>query len=491
MAANPTYTSHTSVSSTRVILGETTSITTTFTNTNNTAYYCRVAIQLFDGKTPSPVASSAALKTIPANGSTSFTFEYTPQTMDAAWKQYNIAVGLFAPNPQWDPNLYWEWTPLKITVIKDNISGDTADPDATAPTKATYAELLTAPSRLDHRLVIGQALRGWDFTRPVDQPVTALTDAGLPAPALLEVDLTDFGATQEHDSELYALLLRHANAGGLLGFSLHANNPFTGGDVYDRRNVDLPQLADPANPQTPAAVRWRSVLDRIADIMRSFPTAVVLFRPLHESNGNWFWWGQRDPAAFRALWQGMFSYLTLTKGLHNLLWVYSANRNLGDDLSDPTRLYPGAAVVDLVGLDIYDDDLADTEPGYEAMVALGKPFGITEYAATNWFTEHDGAVELPNDKVITIIKQDYAQAVLATCWYSSNGNNWQISDKPRPEALLLDPWAITLAQRRRVPQRGRPRPNLYPQSHEGHQGAMARPRPGYPQLEATLVGRRT
>lgn len=89
---------------------------------------------------------------------------------------------------------------------------------------------------------------------------------------------------------------------------------------------------------------------------------------------------------------------------------------------DPTRLYPCDAVVDLVGLDIYDDDLAATEPGYGAMVALRKPFGIAEYGVATWPT-NTRAVALSNDKVITIIKRDYPQTVFATAWYSSEGND--------------------------------------------------------------------
>jgi hypothetical protein len=329
----------------------------------------------------------------------------------------------------------------------------TADIDATAATKAIYVDLVAAPTRVDHRLVIGQALRGWDFDRPVAQPVTALTNNGLPAPKLLEVDLTDFGVTTPHDAELFTLLLSHAAQGGLIGLSFHVGNPFTGGGVNDTRNVDLPQLADPANPQTPAGARWKAELDRIADVLQQFADvdAVVLFRPLHESNGNWFWWGQKDPGDFRTTWQGMFRYLITRRGLHNLLWVYSANRDFGGALVDPTRLYPGDDLVDLVGLDIYDDDLSDAEPGepgYAAMLALSKPFGITEYGAQNAGDEdhpaHDGAIHVPNDKVIRLIKDRYPHTVLASAWYSALGDNWQISDKPTPQALLLDPWAITL-----------------------------------------------
>jgi mannan endo-1,4-beta-mannosidase len=339
-------------------------------------------------------------------------------------------------------------TALPVDVDPGPDVGVPADPDASARTREVYAGLLTAPERTDHRLVIGQALRGWDFQRPVDQPVTALTDAGLPAPELIEFDLTDFGVTAAHDAQLFAVLRDHAAAGGLIGFSAHVGNPFTGGDVNDRNGVDLPQLADPANPVTPAAQRWRDELDRIADIVQELVDVdpVVLFRPLHESNGDWFWWGQRDPVDFAATWQGVFDHLTASRGLHHLLWVYSANRDLGAALSDPVRLYPGNAVVDVVGLDVYDDDLSDAEPGrpgYQALVDLGKPVGITEYGASNWPTAHDGAQHLPNARVIALIKERYPRTVLATAWYSSNGNNWQISDKPDPAALLLDPWAIT------------------------------------------------
>jgi mannan endo-1,4-beta-mannosidase len=153
----------------------------------------------------------------------------------------------------------------------------------------------------------------------------------------------------------------------------------------------------------------------------------------------------------------MFRYLTTTRGLHNVLWVYSANRDYGDALSDPVRLYPGDDVVDIVGLDIYDDDLSDAQPGkrgYGAMAAMGKPFGITEYGAQNAYKDaaghyhpaHDGNVFLPNDRVIQVIKERYPRTALATAWYTTvtnnKSNNWQISDKRNREALLLDPWAI-------------------------------------------------
>jgi hypothetical protein len=102
----------------------------------------------------------------------------------------------------------------------------TADANATPATSVVYAGLVAAPTRVDHRLVIGQALRGWDSVRPVSQPVTALTELGLPAPKLLEVDVTDFDDL--HEAGIRALLLSHAAQGGLIGLSYHVGSPFTG-----------------------------------------------------------------------------------------------------------------------------------------------------------------------------------------------------------------------------------------------------------------------
>jgi hypothetical protein len=119
-APEPTYTSTTGMTNNCVVRGETTAITTQFTNTNNIAYDGRVAIQLFEGRAGPAVATADALRSIPANGTTSFTFNYSPQAVPAAWKEYDIGVGVFAPNAQWYPNPYWAWAPQKLTVSADD-----------------------------------------------------------------------------------------------------------------------------------------------------------------------------------------------------------------------------------------------------------------------------------------------------------------------------------------------------------------------------------
>lgn len=71
----------------------------------------------------------------------------------------------------------------------------------------------------------------------------------------------------------------------------------------------------------------------------------VLWRPLHEASGGWFWWGNSGAKSFIALWNLMYHYFTDICGLNNLLWVWNGQSK---------DFYPGDDVVDFIGQDIYD-----------------------------------------------------------------------------------------------------------------------------------------
>ncbi|TCD26404.1 mannan endo-1,4-beta-mannosidase A and B [Pedobacter psychrodurus] len=76
----------------------------------------------------------------------------------------------------------------------------------------------------------------------------------------------------------------------------------------------------------------------------------VLWRPFHELNGNWFWWGKQGPDKFKKLWITMYEYYTKTLKLDNLIWVlcYTGKPD--------GNWYPGDKYVDVVGADTYDVD---------------------------------------------------------------------------------------------------------------------------------------
>ena len=70
----------------------------------------------------------------------------------------------------------------------------------------------------------------------------------------------------------------------------------------------------------------------------------VLFRPLHEASGGWFWWGAADAESYKKLYITMYEKFTKEYGLNNLIWVWN-----GQD----ARWYPGDEYVDIIGEDVY------------------------------------------------------------------------------------------------------------------------------------------
>ena len=76
----------------------------------------------------------------------------------------------------------------------------------------------------------------------------------------------------------------------------------------------------------------------------------VLWRPLHEAAGGWFWWGAKGAEPLKALWKLMFDTFE-AKGLNNLIWVWTAEPN-------DAAWYPGDDYVDIVGRDIYNKTAA-------------------------------------------------------------------------------------------------------------------------------------
>ncbi len=136
-------------------------------------------------------------------------------------------------------------------------------------------------------------------------------------------------------------------------------------------------LADAlAHPKSPEYRTLISNLDAIAIQLKKLQTAgiPVLWRPLHEAEGGWFWWGAHGPEAFKKLWKLMYNRYTKIDHLHNLIWVYTSGGNMA--------WYPGDKYVDIVGVDAYPASQSDPLTGlYQKMQTLfdgRKLLAITE-----------------------------------------------------------------------------------------------------------------
>jgi mannan endo-1,4-beta-mannosidase len=112
-------------------------------------------------------------------------------------------------------------------------------------------------------------------------------------------------------------------------------------------------MADPTSVGYAAILRD---IDAIAEQLKKLQAArvPVLWRPLHESDGEWFWWGTKGPDEFKKLWRLLFDRLTHHHKLDNLIWVYTWN--------DPAW-YPGDDVVDMIGIDSYPSHANDRQIG--------------------------------------------------------------------------------------------------------------------------------
>lgn len=142
------------------------------------------------------------------------------------------------------------------------------------------------------------------------------------------------------------------------------------------------QFADVLTPGTPLYENWCRQVDAIAVFLKMLEHArvPVLWRPYHEMNGAWFWWGGRrtEPYSTRALYRQLFDRLVHHHGLKNLIWLWSVDRVSRPEGMAHADYFPGLDTVDVLCLDVYGNDFAPSY--YDSLVALadGKPLALAE-----------------------------------------------------------------------------------------------------------------
>lgn len=274
---------------------------------------------------------------------------------------------------------------LCLAILAGNRHANAApiDPDATEATRALFVRLDSL--RKEHLLFGHQHSTeygiGWTATGTEDSDVKRTTGQ---YPAVYGWDFYDPKQTTTGDgpTSMRAHVLAAHARGGISTFSWHDANPVSGGNVYDKTAAVSALL-----PGGEKHDQFRADLDAIADFFlglrdESGALIPVIFRPWHEHNGDWFWWGTPHhctPDEFVSLWRFTVDYLRSNKNVHSVLYAWSPNWSWKDEYFVG---YPGDDYVDVFGLDAYAPSLTSVLPRIREMVeraeARGKIPAITE-----------------------------------------------------------------------------------------------------------------
>lgn len=179
---------------------------------------------------------------------------------------------------------------------------------------------------------------------------------------------------------------RHAE-GFIITLMWHAVRPTEDEPVTFERSI-RGELTDAewqelVTPGTPLNERWKSQVDVIAWFLKQLRAAhvPVIWRPYHEMNADWFWWGKKPgPNGYRALYRMLFDRFVRFHGLDNLLWVYNANE-VRPGVDPYAAYYPGNDVVDILATDVYHGDYGGSDYADLLALAQDKPIALGEVGA--------------------------------------------------------------------------------------------------------------
>ncbi len=135
---------------------------------------------------------------------------------------------------------------------------------------------------------------------------------------------------------------------GLITFTWHWFSPLGGrSKAFFTQNTDF-DAEKAVIDGTPENKALLSDMDVMAGLLRPFceKGIPILWRPFHEGDGSWFWWGAKGAEPLKKLWRIMFFRFTGLHKLNNLIWVWN---------SPVPECYPGDDVVDIISRDLYPE----------------------------------------------------------------------------------------------------------------------------------------
>ena len=204
------------------------------------------------------------------------------------------------------------------------------------------------------------------------------------------------------------LIIEGYQRGGLITISWHEYSPLSGKDSWADTKDTVNGTVEAIIPGGSHHDVYIQHLDRVADFLLSLKTpdgilVPVIFRPLHENMGSWFWWGTGHCSAdqYKTLFQFTVDYLKTERGVHHALYCYSPNGGFSSE-EEYLERYPGDNYIDILAFDQYSIR-SDKESGQQAIRSMevladmaaerNKLYAFSETGdyglkTQNWFTAH-------------------------------------------------------------------------------------------------------
>jgi mannan endo-1,4-beta-mannosidase len=260
------------------------------------------------------------------------------------------------------------------------------DDKATKETKALFENLARLSE--DHILFGHQHAteygHGW-YGDPGRSDVKSVTGSH---PAVIGVDFSGLSGRPDSLIEKEKASLRKTiadtyNRGSVTTVAWHFNNPVSKTNFYWNDSTAAPAVKN-IIPGGSHHDKYKSILQTIAGLIKSIKgedgkLVPLIFRPYHEFDGDWFWWGKAHCTTdeFKALWRFTVSYLRDSLGVHNFIYAFSPDNRFATEEQYLER-YPGDGWVDMLGVDNYGDFGRDGSYNIEAGIKKLKI--ISDYA---------------------------------------------------------------------------------------------------------------
>ena len=237
------------------------------------------------------------------------------------------------------------------------MSEDLINANSDATTEGVYDYLR---SIWGNKILSGQQDLTWRDSTDMYQRV--LDDTGK-APAIMGYDYMNYVPASGDGQAQTEEAIAHWDRGGLVTFAWHWRAPIGASEFYSAdTDFEIPVANGELDTDSAAFTEMQQDVDVIAGELQTLEDAgvPVLWRPLHEASGGWFWWGRTRedgvPPAYAnvLLWRYLYDRLTNVHGLNNLIWVWNGQS---------ATWYPGDDYVDIASQDIYDG-----EQNYESQI---------------------------------------------------------------------------------------------------------------------------